>query len=214
VIGVIIVILGPDPAPGPKPTPTAAPTVSPGRLDSLLVDPAELNTIMGASAMKPGPVTHDMDSSAVTMSDPNCLGAINVVAAPVYQGSGFTAVSGQTARESADDFNHFVSANAVTFPSAAQAQAFLASSTENWKACSGRTVSKTTDKPYRWTVGDVTATDGQITTLNTQEDASGWACQHTLATTSNVVFDVEACGYRITDEADQVVDKMRAAATK
>ncbi len=50
----------------------------------------------------------------------------------------------------------------------------------------------------------------KITMLETQEGADGWECQRAMGVANNVVADVNACGYHISDQGGQVVDKVLA----
>jgi len=218
VVVVVAVVAGSSSDSGTRATTTSAtpvPTVTPARLDSILLSAVDVNALMGASNMQAGEIFSEMDSGVLTLSNPDCRGSIDVVAAPVYQGSGYTAISGRVVKEPGTNNDHLVAQTAVSFPAAAQADAFLKTSTDKWKSCAGQVVTKTdSGTSYRWSVGDVTAQDAKLTVLNTQEDANGWACQHALGTVSNVVIDVNACSYRTTNEGSQVVDKMVAKATQ
>jgi hypothetical protein len=40
------------------------------------------------------------------------------------------------------------------------------------------------------------------------------SCQHVLVAASNLVVDVEACAYDISDQASQIADKIAADATR
>lgn len=64
-------------------------------------------------------------------------------------------------------------------------------------------------KTVRSIVGNLTGGDPRIVQVHTRENpANGWHCQHVLSAVSNVVLDVDACGYHITDEGSQIADKM------
>jgi serine/threonine-protein kinase len=145
---------------------TPMPTVTPGRLDSILLSSVDVNSIMGATSMQAGQVFREMDSPALTLSTPDCRGLIDVASAPVYQGSGFTAMSGQVAKEPGDNNDHLVAETAISFPSAAEAGTFLKTSTDKWKSCAGHVLTKTgSGTNYRWSVGDVIAQDAKLTVL-------------------------------------------------
>jgi serine/threonine kinase PknH len=177
---------------------------------SVLLSADQINAIMGASAMTPGAVGTAMYNPTFTLSNPDCGATLTVAEAPVYAGSGFTAVLEQRLREPGDPRQHLVGQAAVNFPSAAQAGAFVKSSAAKWKSCTGQTVTQTgPGKTVRWSVGDLTGTDTRIVQPHTRaEPADGWHCQHVLSAVTNVVLDVDACGYRVTDEGSQIADKM------
>jgi hypothetical protein len=62
--------------------------------------------------------------------------------------------------------------------------------------------------------GKLTGDPLKIALLTIQQGANGWGCQHVLSAVSNVVIDVDACGYRITDEGSQIADTMAAKVTQ
>ncbi len=189
-------------------TPPTA-TVTPGRLDSILLSAADINGVMGSSSMQSGDLYHDMDAPTTTVSDPNCRGVIDVASAAVYQGSGFTAMSGDVAQEPGTDNAHAVLQTVVSFPSSREADAFVKMSTDRWKSCAGHVLSKVDgNDTYRWSVGDVDAQGSKLMVLLTQEAANGWTCERAMGAVSNAVIDVNACGYRITTEGTQILAKM------
>jgi serine/threonine-protein kinase len=50
--------------------------------------------------------------------------------------------------------------------------------------------------------------------LNRLEGGNGYVCQHVLRAVLNVVLDVNACGYQISDQAGRIAEKMAASATR
>ena len=46
--------------------------------------------------------------------------------------------------------------------------------------------------------------------METQEGADGWECQRAMGVANNVVVDINACGYHITDQGGQIIDKIIA----
>ncbi len=193
---------------------TPMPTVAPGRLDSILLSAQEVRDLMGAPGMQAGQI-HHLAGAGQTLSDPDCLGTLTPAQQPVYQSSGNTAISGQELREPGDTFRHDVTQAAASFPSADQALAFVTNSAAKWRACAGQTITQTlnTQAP-RWTFGDVSGDVPTIMQLHTQEGVSGFSCQHVLSAVSNVVIDVAACGYPVSNEARQIADKMTAKVTQ
>jgi serine/threonine kinase PknH len=195
---------------------TAPPPGAPADLTSILLSADQINAIMGASAMAPGAAGTAMVNPTFTLSNPDCSATLTVAEGPVYTGSGFTAVLEQRLQEPGDARQHLVGQAAATFPSADQAGAFVKSSAAKWKSCTGQPVTQTDPgKTVRWTVGDLTGTDTRIVQPHTRaEPADGWHCQHVLSAVTNVVVDVDACGYRVTDEGRQIADKMAANTNK
>lgn len=188
----------------PPPEPLAA-----NRLSALLLSPSDINTVMGSSTMQPGKPITSTDSSSVTVSAPNCQGALYTTQDPVYTGTGYTSVNGLVSSEPGDNYDHWVNQAVVLFPSADKAKTFLQTSVETWKRCGGKTVTVTNkSKTYRWTFAQVQGSPPKITLMDTQEGADGWECQRALSVANNVIVDINACGYRISDEGGQIADKI------
>jgi serine/threonine kinase PknH len=195
----------------PKPAPPPPEPISADHLSSLLLDPSDVNSVMGSSSMEPGKPITSMDTSSATLSLPNCQGALYTSQDPVYAGTGYTGVNGLVSSEPGDNYDHWVNQAVVAFPSADKAKAFLQTSADKWKACAGKTVTVTNKgKTYRWTFAQVNGSPPKITVIDTQEGADGWECQRAMGQANNVVVDVNACGYHITDQGGQVVDKVVA----
>lgn len=217
----VLVTQRPSPQPSAKPTtPAAAPApINPAgaptpsvNLNSILLDPAAINTVMGASNMQPTNQAEQMGVPPGTLSNPDCLGALAAIQGSVYQGSGYTAVRGQAL--SAEDPPHFVYEAAVSFPSAEQAVAFVRTSAEKWQACVGQLLTvDTPNKVFHWNFANPAGAPPKITQVHTQLHG-GRACQHALSAVSNVVIDVVACGAQITDEGSRIADQMAAKVTQ
>ncbi|AFJ34264.1 serine/threonine-protein kinase PknH/PknJ [Mycobacterium sp. MOTT36Y] len=214
-VAVVFVLLGsglgiwlvtrPDPEP-PPPAPLEA-----DRLSALLLGPSDINTVMGSSTMQPGKPITSTDHSAVTVSTPDCQGALYTTQDPVYAGTGYTSVSGLVSSEPGDNYDHWVNQAVVLFPSADKAKSFLENSAEKWKGCAGKTVTVTNkSKTYRWTFAQVQGSPPKITLMDTQEGADGWECQRALTVANNVIVDINACGYHISDQGAQIADKIAA----
>ncbi|MGB9226073.1 sensor domain-containing protein [Mycobacterium sp.] len=206
-IGIWLVI-SPDPVKPKKPIPD-------DRLSAMLLTASDINAAMGASNIKArNPIT-TMDNTSPTVSQPNCLGALYTSQDSVYAGSGYTGVNALVLSEPGDDNDHWVSQAAVAFPSTDKAKAFLQSSQSKWKSCAGKTVtSKGSSSTSTWTFADVDGAPPRITILVTQEGANGWECERAMSVENNVIVDVNACGYKITDQAGQIADKIVAKVVK
>jgi serine/threonine-protein kinase len=211
--------------------PPTIPTVSPDRLDSVLLGTDEINTLMHASKMQSSQAVRVVETGKGTLSDQDCLGALYPVQDKAYAGSGYLAVNDRALAEPPGDNNHhYVAEAAVAFPSADQARAFVKSSAGKWKFCPGRTLDATNTNSgpttntapgstpngdtFRWAFGKLTGDPPKIALLTTQERTNGWTCQHVLSAVSNVVLDVDACAYSITNEGSQIADKIAAAITQ
>ncbi len=201
----IWLVTRPDPEP-PTPAPLEA-----DRLSALLLGPSDINTVMGSSTMQPGKPITSTDHSSVTVSTPDCQGALYTTQDPVYAGTGYTSVSGLVSSEPGDNYDHWVNQAVVLFPSADKAKSFLENSAEKWKGCAGKTVTVTNkSKTYRWTFAQVQGSPPKITLMDTQEGADGWECQRALTVANNVIVDINACGYHISDQGAQIADKLAA----
>ncbi len=217
-VGVVLIIIGLGQAATTAtthPNTNSTPTVAADRLDSILVSVQDVNTLMGASNMQSnGGINHGLGSPE-TLSNPDCLGALFIAQQPVYESSGYVAVSVENLREPENPYAHLVEQAAVSFPSADMALAFLNNSAAKWRACAGQTITQTVNgQPIRWAVGNLAGDVPTITLLHTQEGAGGWACQRALTAVSNLVLDVNACAQKISDQARQIADKMAAKATQ
>lgn len=195
----------------PKPEPPQAAPIAPDRLSSLLLSASDINTTMGSSTMEPGKPITSTDSSAVKVSVPDCQGALYTTQDPAYAGTGYSAVSGLVSSEPGDNYDHWVNQAVVSFPSADKAKSFLQTSAEKWKGCAGKTVTVTNkSKTYRWTFAQLQGGPPKITMMDTQEGADGWECQRAISVANNVIVDINACGYHISDQGAQIADKIVA----
>ena len=197
---------------GPKKTPAstraAAPApVTPGRLDSVLLGAPQVSAIMGTSSMLIAEQTQQIRPD-VELSNPDCLGAFDAIQNAVYAGSGFTGVYGQEL--DAGDSAYRIYEAAVSFPTADNAQAFVAAQADKWRACNGLAVTLTTPSAIgHWTFGPLTGAAPKITQVRTRRDGAS-ACQRVLSAVSDVVLDVRACAPGILNQGGQIADAMAA----
>jgi serine/threonine kinase PknH len=213
VIAVVVVLV--TQGSGPKKSPTAAhpataPTATAGRLDSILLAPADVAAIMGVPNMEIANQTEQLRAPGGTFSNPDCLGAFQPIEESAYAGSGSKAVRGQQLHVPNSGVRVYEAA--VTFPGAEKAQAFVATSTDKWKACTGVPVTFTNEqnKASHWTFGNVTGAAPTITQVRTPEDPSRPSCQRVLSAVSDVVLDVEACMVNVADQGSQITQKLTA----
>jgi serine/threonine protein kinase len=203
-VGIWLITRPPPPPPPPDP-------IAPERLSALLLDPSDINSVMGSSSMKPGKPIASMDTSPVTLSVPGCQGALYTSQDPVYAGSGYTGVSGLVSSEPGDNYDHWVNQAVVLFPSADKAKSFLQTAADKWKNCAGKTVTVTNKgKTYRWTFAQIDGNPPMVSVLDSQEGADGWECQRAMGVANNVIIDVNACGYHISNQGGQITDKIVA----
>jgi hypothetical protein len=208
VVVVIVAVSGNNPGTTPTP-PSPPPTVEPAALNSVLLTPHEIESIVGATKLTSTEVMDHMDDFSLTMSNPDCSGILGTAIKSVYAGSGYTYVRDQAF--TLEDPLFFIAQTAVLFPSVDHARKFISTSVDKWKRCGGQTVSVATeDGEVRWTVAELAESDSQIAQLATKEAAGGYACQHVVRVVSNVVIEAAACHDDISDEANRIAEKMAA----
>lgn len=187
--------------------PLNVPLLDESNLDGILLAVDELNEIVGSTGMEVTSELDEMTDHSAEVSDPDCLGAVYGAEAPVYAGTGWTAMRDQLAREPDEDNDHWVEQTAVLYPSAENAQQFFADSSAMWQDCANSAIA-VGEGNYLWQLDEVGVGDTLITQKTTQEGADGWACQHALSVVSNLTVEVWACGYSITHEAAEIADAM------
>lgn len=175
----------------------------------------ELNSILSSTDMAVVSEMEEMSDNSRSVSDPDCLGVIYGAEEKVYDGSEWTAVRDQVAREPGDDKEHWVEQTAVLYPDAGNAQKFFDDSKSNWKQCGGYSVAVDDgEASYIWRVNDLETKEDVISQVTTQEDSGGWECQHALAPVSNVTIETWACAFGIKDEAVEMAQEMVKSAAR
>jgi len=179
-------------------------------LESLLLTPAQINPLIGATGMAVVRKHDAMSDDSATMKPAECLAIDGSAQAPVYANSGFTAVRDQELNDG-DNFTHYAEQAVVLFPTVKQAQVFLVASALRWPQCHHylHTQSRT-----QWDVGPISDDNDVLSTIATQQEAKagGWACGRALAVKNNVVVDVNTCSANpansAVDLANQIVAKV------
>jgi hypothetical protein len=181
-------------------------------LESMLLTPAQVNPLMGATGMAVIRRHDAMSDDSATMKPSECLAIDGSAQAPVYANSGFTAVRDQTLNDG-NNFTHYAEQAVVLFPTAKQARTFLIASGLRWPACHQYTH---TQSGTQWTVAPISDDNGALSTISTQQEAKtgGWACGRALAVKNNVIVDVNTCSASpansAVDIANQIVAKVAA----
>ena len=179
-------------------------------LDAMMLTPAQINPLMGATDMAVIRRHDGMSDDSATMQPRECLAIDGSAQARVYGDSGFTAVRDQALNDG-NSFTHYAEQAVVLFPTAKQAKVFFVASGLRWPACHQYTH---TQSGTKWTVGPISDTNGALSTIATQQDArtGGWACGRALAVKNNVIVDVNTCSPNpansAVDIADQIVAKV------
>jgi hypothetical protein len=213
-------IASPNSPPATFSTPPPGPMVAPDHLDPILLSVADVNTVMGASGIKPvGPTDAGTVTTPETLSNPDCLGVFYVAQTRVYQDSGYTAVRHEELELNPGNPPYDIGQAAVSFPSADLALAFLKSSAAKWRTCAGQTITAAANgHSYSYTVRNLVGDVPAITQIHTLDGGPGtppgWACQRALRAALNVVLDVRACGTPISDQAGRIAEKMAATVTQ
>jgi hypothetical protein len=185
------------------------------QLADVLLSTDELDSILGAKGLEVVSDMEEMSDNSRAVSDPDCLGVIFGAEEKVYDGSDWTAVRDQVAREPGDEKDHWVEQTVVLYPAADNAQKFVDDSKSNWEQCGGFSVAvDDSESSYIWQVNDVATDDDLISQVTTQEDSGGWECQHALSAVSNVTVETWACAFGIDDEAVEMAQDMVKNAAK
>ncbi|HEX4391996.1 MAG TPA: sensor domain-containing protein [Mycobacterium sp.] len=179
-------------------------------LEPLLLTPAQINPLMGATGMAVIRKHDAMSDDSATMKPIECLAIDGSAQAPVYANSGFTAERDQALNDG-DNFTHYAEQAVVLFPTTKQAHVFFISSGLRWPACHQYTH---TQSRTQWSVAPISDANDALSTISTQQEAKtgGWACGRALAVKNNVIVDVNTCSANpagsAVDIADQIVAKL------
>jgi hypothetical protein len=181
-------------------------------LESMLLTPAQINPLMGATGMAVIRKHDAMSDDSATMKPIECLAIDGSAQGPVYANSGFTAERDQALNDG-NNFSHYAEQAVVLFPTTKQARVFFMSSGLRWPACHQYTH---TQSGTKWTVEPMSDANGALSTISTQQQAKtgGWACGRALAVKNNVIVDVNTCSANpassAVDIANQIVAKVAA----
>jgi hypothetical protein len=195
------------------PTP-ALPLIAGAQLDPLLLDAGDVNTIMGTTDMQPyGPINHELVPPPGPASA--CQSTTTITDPSLYPGAPPVSWSSWHDTAAQGGELHALGEAVVSMSSAGAALAAVQNAATQWQACSGQLI---TASEGTTTVQDSVGTVGggppKIWVLLTRAPADGWTCQHALEAVSNVVINVGACGYSITDQAVHAADVIAAKATQ
>ncbi|OBI81725.1 serine/threonine-protein kinase PknH/PknJ [Mycobacterium asiaticum] len=195
-------------------TTTATPTVTAAQLDSLLLSPEQIGSVVGASGMVADPNTTEMKDPGPnnTLSDDRCLGALIGYQTRTYKSSGYTGMLAQLVQRPNVNPGWVVVQGAVVFASADQALGFVTTQQTQWQQCGGRTINQVNaGKSIDWAFREVTGDPPKISLQREPVTGlKGVTCEHTLQAVSNVVIDVNVCAPGTTDQAGQIADTMAA----
>ena len=179
-------------------------------LANMLAGDGELNAIMGTDDL-----TQTMTSRKLwEMPDgrqyepAECLSIAGNGLEPVYRGSGYLQVREvQHANTSTNvDLDQVV----ATFENAQKATAFVTRNVEEWRRCTGKTLTISNDDnshpPRHYTIETPQVIDGVDVTFDTLQSGPQYHSQRTIAAVGEIVIDVRVTGDNVTSaQAVQVV---------
>src|SRR3984957_5315697 len=133
-------------------------------LESMLLTPAQINPLMGATGLAVTRKHDAMSDESATMKPIECLAIDGSAQAPVYANTGFIAVRDQALNDG-NNFTHYAEQAVVLFPTAKQARTFFIASGMRWPACHqyAHTQSRT-----QWIVAPISDDNGALSTISTQ----------------------------------------------
>ena len=180
-------------------------------LAGLLLSPEQVNAAMGATGMAVTDTQTSMSDNSVTMAPRECLAIDGAAEAPVYANSGFWAERDQSLNDG-DHFTRYLKQAVVLFPLVEKAGAFFDASAQQWPACHQYTH---TQSDSQWSVGQISNTNGTLSTTATQQNATapGWGCGRALALRNNVIIDINTCSANPADSALKIADQIAANVT-
>ncbi|HEU0191702.1 MAG TPA: sensor domain-containing protein [Mycobacterium sp.] len=183
--------------------------VTPGQLDSALLDGQQLNTVMGAGGLELGEIRQGPAKPTYALSKVGCLGALTAVQEPTYADSGYTDLRWAQTSEPGDKVDHYVAEGVAIFPDAKQANAFVKNSADQWRFCADQvvTVVQADKSVFNWRLAAVLGVPPKVAISETREDTA-WKCQRALRAARNAVVDVTACAAAITDQGRVIGDRV------
>lgn len=198
----------PSPAPGATP---AVANVDPWDLNGLLLTVDDIRSIMAAPELEIEDSYEVMPPSTVGYVPEDCARAAFNTVETGYRDSGFGAVRGMVFQEpEAMQLQHVVDQGVVSFPDAAAANTYVTRTLESWRRCAGTPFTALRpETAEHWTFGQVTENGGISAIPKIADGDTGWKCSHAIAAKVNVVIDVSACGFDVTDQATTVVARIR-----
>ena len=178
--------------PSASPTPTPAAGVDPAALKGLLASVPEISQLADNATMKPD-ATVDAPLSGATVDPDHCTGAVMPGLDSVYRGSGFTGFAAQVLSDASQD--HKVIQSIASFPSDAEAKAFVDQQFASWQACKYTDITLTIgNSSQNGTTSTSANADGTNNIIIFPPGAGpGRQCQHSMTPRKNVVVDVRVC---------------------
>jgi hypothetical protein len=189
-------------------TTSSKPPIAQAALSNLLLTPAEVDSVLGVTGTASKDKIDKLQDDTTDAPGPpgwkfpdECLYAKGPAAAPVYAGSGNTAVSGvMDSTNLNNDQDMMLGQVVVLFPSAKEANDFFGTSAQRWPACADRQIAapagpdgtQTTYKigPFANANGILSVSQTTTMSMAGQPDAMTISVQRALTVRNNVVVDV------------------------
>ncbi|MBZ4521834.1 serine/threonine-protein kinase PknH/PknJ [Mycobacterium avium] len=191
-----------------RPAPAPPPLMPDSAIGSVMLTPAEINTVVTANSTEPllqaQETTYGMLNDTNLVTPQECVGIVFTGEHAVFAGTGFTAMRNQILQRLPGGYATHgltqVEQSVVAFPNSDQANAVLASSHQRWTSCAaGRvrrgTVGQNGENNLTFDFGTVRENNGVLSVVmvaNSQE-STGAACQQVMAAKANIVVEVRSC---------------------
>ncbi len=183
-------------------------------MSALLANPDQVAEIMGADKLVQDAFADTVIDDSPKLEEKNCIGVVAPAQHLVYGNTGWTAIRSQALRNPGEGPRSFQVIQAVIgFPEPSAAQSVLTAQKTQWSGCSGRPYTlnfPTPPTPQRWTAGALTDTDGTLSMTQLLQDGGGMGCQRVMATRNNVVIDLVACRYDVTNQGVNLLKAIEA----
>ncbi len=214
-------------------TTSSRPPVAQAALANLLLSPAEIDSLLGTTGMASQEKFDKPQDDNAKQHWPQgwtwpaeCLYALGPAEGPVITDAGYTAINGDDSvaplPPGSVDINPEVTQAVLLFPSANEANAFFATSSQRWPACADHqfTTPGDADTPeLAWKVGPTSTANATLTaTLSMTATKNGathtMSCQRALTVRNNIAIDVATCrndsadlGVKVANQIAGKVDK-------
>jgi len=188
------------------------PPVPVSALSGLLLPAEQASDIMGSTSLVSPLATDALIDDSMKIMEKDCVGAWAPAQHSVYGNTGYSAARVQLLRNPSDvPAIYQVIQAVIAFPTADAAQKVITDQKAQWSACSGRPFTlqyPNEPAPEHWGFGPLSDTGGTLSIKQIPPGANG--CQRGLTARNNVVIDVIACRFDITNQAVDVVNAIAA----
>ncbi|MBB4853105.1 hypothetical protein HNP40_000471 [Mycobacteroides chelonae] len=206
-------------APPPPPTPLPPPTViDKSAVNTLLLAPATINTIMGTTNLvAPPDETYSRALSPGSFTPQECAGAFLPGEANTYSAfnGGPAGIAVQAIHEAVRPRSHNVLQVVSAFADASAARKFFDQRVADWGSCDGKIVTLRNEdgSADKARIGPTSIKEdiNYLTVTNPDPAADGMVCQRAITTIANVVIDTRTCARDITTQAIDMASQIRQA---